>query len=170
MTYLELNQPLMILKWTILSPSQIKCIFFLRLSWFVKSDATTLLTSLHVTYSDFVLYLEDYLIAGGCTGIDWVGHKLRGGSRKFERGVHKILRSRITVFRLWPLFLISCSCLPLKVCPPFRTIWRYSHNEAVFIVLVKNKMFEVLQCKILYKLINYYPACRLHKQFVLQKT
>ena len=32
MTCLELNQPLMILKWTILSPSQIKCIFFLRLS------------------------------------------------------------------------------------------------------------------------------------------
>ena len=31
MTCLELNQPLMILKWTILSPSQIKCIFFLRL-------------------------------------------------------------------------------------------------------------------------------------------
>ena len=32
MTCLELNQPLMILKWTILSASQIKCIFFLRLN------------------------------------------------------------------------------------------------------------------------------------------
>ena len=29
---------------------------------------------------------------------------IRGGSRNFERGVHKILESRITVFRLWPLF------------------------------------------------------------------
>ena len=28
----------------------------------------------------------------------------RGGSRNFERGMHKILGSRITVFRLWPLF------------------------------------------------------------------
>ena len=29
---------------------------------------------------------------------------IKGGSRNFERGVHKILGSRITVFRLWPLF------------------------------------------------------------------
>ena len=28
----------------------------------------------------------------------------RGGSRNFERGVHKILGSQITVFPLWPLF------------------------------------------------------------------
>ena len=30
-------------------------------------------------------------------------HATRGGSRNFERGVHKILGS-LTVFRLWPLF------------------------------------------------------------------
>ena len=80
------------------------------------------------------------------------GFKLaRGGSRKFERGVHKILGSRITVFRLWPLLesLVVASfwkfVLNSGVKPCIRLYGDCdSQNEAVFNILVKNKLFEVL--------------------------
>ena len=60
--------------------------------------------------------------------------------------------SRVPNYRVPALtpFWISCSCLPLKVCPPFwsttlhRTILRYSQNEAIFIILIKTKIFEML--------------------------
>ena len=75
---------------------------------------------------------------------------LQGRIQKFWKGGAQ--NSRVPnhcVPALTP-FWISCSCLPSKVCPSFwsttlhQTIWRYSQNEAIFIILFKTKLFVVL--------------------------
>ena len=66
-------------------------------------------------------------------------YKNQGQIQKFWNwGAHN---SRVPNYRILALtpFWISCSWLPLKICPPSRStilhlsIWRYSQNEAVFL-------------------------------------
>ena len=78
----------------------------------------------------------------------------RGGSRNFERGVHKnfqVLNNLVSALTLFE----SLSLFPLKVSPPFwsttlhQIIWRYSQNEAIFVILVKTKC---LKCYTMYNI------------------
>ena len=99
---------------------------------------------------------------------------VRGGSRHFERGVHKLLGSRITVFRLWPLFEFSVVAsfwkfvLHSGVQPCIRPYGDTHRMMQYFLFRLKTKC---LKCYRMYNtLLNYYPACRSHKQLFLQKT
>ena len=98
----------------------------------------------------------------------------RGGSRNFEKGVHKILGSRITVFRLWPLFESSVVAslwmfvLHSRAQPCIRP---YGDTHRMTQYLLFGLKTKCLKCYTMYNntLLNYYPACRSHKQFFLQK-
>ena len=100
---------------------------------------------------------------------------IRGGSRNFERGVHKILGSRITVFRLWPLFESSVVASLWKFVLHSRAqpcIRPYGDTHRMTQYLLVGLKTKCLKCYTMSSntLLNYYPACRSHKQCFLQKT
>ena len=89
----------------------------------------------------------------------------RGGSRNFERGVHKILEPRITVFGLWPLFESSVVAplwkfvLHSRAQPCIRPYGDTHRKTQYLLFWLKTKC---LKCYTMYNntLLNYYPACR----------
>ena len=103
-----------------------------------------------------ISFLRENMFHDIIHAISYTVRQNRGGSRNFERGVHKILRSRITIFRLWPL-------LNLLLVPPFESLSSIQEYNLVLDTRMKQYLLFWLKTKCLkcYTMYNILLSNRL---------